>query len=152
MNTKKINEIFGYGLFIVGALKILLVVLVLTQVGTNIRDILNGGSANGEYYPMLGETIGYAQIVLAIGSILMIVLTIKKQPGVIVGYLWGLGALLIEFVTPLSMAFYAVFVQGSVYMKAGMKIREKNTGKDKNYKAIKQSKSNTEWFYGNGDK
>ena len=126
MSIKKLNEIFGYGLFIVGALKILLVILVLIQVGTNITAIFNGGSVNSEYYPTLSTTIGFAQLILAFGSIIMIILNIKKQPEVITGYLWGLGALLIEFITPSIISFYAVFVECSMYMKAGTKIRNKN--------------------------
>ena len=152
MSLKKLNEIFGYGLFIVGALKILLVILVLIQVGTNITAIFNGENSNSEYYPALSTTIGFAQLVLAIGSIIMIILNIKKQPEVITGYLWGLGALLIEFITPSIMFFLAVFVQCSMYMKAGAKIRNKNIGSDKNYRKIKQDMKNTEWFYGNSDK
>lgn len=152
MSVKKLNEIFGYGLFIVGALKILFVILVLIQVGTNITAIFNGGSVNSEYYPALSTIIGFAQLVLAMGSIIMIILNIKRQPEVITGYLWGLGALLIEFITPSIMSFYAVFVECSMYMKAGTKIRNKNTGSDKNYRKIKQDMKNTEWFYGNSDK
>lgn len=152
MSVKKVNEIFGYGLFIVGALKILLVVLVLLQVGSNITAIFNGGNVKSEYYPTLSTAIGFAQIILAIGSILMIIVNMKKQPEVITGYLWGLGALLIEFITPSIMSFYAVFVECSMYMKAGTKIRNKNTGSDKNYRKIKQDMKNTEWFYCNNDK
>lgn len=152
MNIKKINEIFGYGLFIIGVLKILLVILVLIQLGTNITAISNGGSVNSEYYPAFSITIGFAQLILAIGSIIMIILNIKKQPEVITGYLWGLGALLIEFITPSILSFYAVFVECGMYMKAGTKIRNKNTGSDKNYRKIKQDMKNTEWFYGNNDK
>lgn len=152
MSVKKLNEIFGYGLFIVGALKILFVILVLIQVGTNITAIFNGGSVNSEYYPAFSTIIGFAQLVLAMGSIIMIILNIKRQPEVITGYLWGLGALLIEFITPSIMSFYAVFVECSMYMKAGTKIRNKNTGSDKNYRKIKQDMKNTEWFYGNSDK
>lgn len=152
MSIKKLNEIFGYGLFIVGILKILLAILVLIQVGINITAIFNGESVNSEYYPALSTTIGFAQLVLAIGSIIMMILNIKRQPEVITGYLWGLGALLIEFITPSIMSFYAVFVECGLYMKAGTKIRNPNVGSDKNYRKIKQDIKNTEWFYGNSDK
>lgn len=151
-SIRKINEIFEYGFFAVGALKILLVVLVVMQFGTNVLAIFNGGNVNAEYYPILSTTIGFAEIILAIGSIIMIIINIKKQPEVITGYLWGLGALLVELCTPSIMAFYAVFVQCSMYMKAGSKIRNKNIGVDKNYRKIKQDMKNTEWFYGNSDK
>lgn len=152
MSIKKLNEIFGYGLFIVGTLKILLVILVLIQVGTNIAAIFNGESVDSEYYSTFSTIIGFAQLILAFGSIIMIILNIKRQPEVITGYLWGLGALLIEFITPSIMSFYAVFVECGLYMKAGTKIRNKNVGSDKNYRKIKQDIKNTEWFYGNSDK
>ena len=152
MSVKKVNEIFGYGLFIVGALKIILVVLVLAQVGSNITAIFNGGNVESEYYPILSTAIGIAQIILAIGSIVMIIVNMKKQPEVITGYLWGLGALLIEFIAPAIIEFYALFVECSMYMKAGSKIRNQNIGSDKNYRKIKQDIKNTEWFYGNSDK
>lgn len=152
MSLKKINEIFGYSFFIVGALKLLLVILVLIQVGINITAIFNGGNGNSEYYPVFSTIIGFAQIILAIGSIVMIILNIKKQPEVIAGYLWGLGALLIEFITPTIISFYAVFIECGMYMKAGTKIKNQNIGSGKNYRKIKQDMKNTEWFYGNSDK
>lgn len=149
---RKLNEIFGYGLFIVGVAKIILVILVLLQAGTNIIAIFNGGSANSEYYPVLSTTIGFAQLILAVGSIVMIILNIKKQPEVIKGYLYGLGALLLEFVIPPIMSFYFVFVECGMYMKAGTKIRNKNLGSDKDYRKIKQNIKNTEWFYSEKNK
>ena len=107
-------------------------VLVLLQVGSNITAIFNGGDVKSEYYPSLSTIIGFAQLILAIGSIIMIIVNIKKQPGVIIGYLWGLGTLLIELITPSMLSFYAVFVECGMYMKAGTKIRNQNVGSDKN--------------------
>lgn len=152
MSVKKANEIFGYGLFIVGALKLLLLILVVLQLGSNIISIFNGGNVNSEYYPTFSTAIGIAQIILAIGSIIMIIVNIKNQPGVIIGYLWGLGAFLIQFITPSIISFYVVFIECGMYMKAGSKIRKKNIGIDKNYRKIKQDMKNTEWFYENSDK
>ena len=133
MGFKKINEVFGYGLFVVGILKILLVILVIIQVGTNIIAVFNGGNVNADYYPVLSLIIALLQIVLAIGSIIMIILNTKKQPEVILGYLLGLGALLIELITPSIISFYIVFLVCSMYMKAGTKIRDKNIGSDRSY-------------------
>lgn len=152
MITKKLNEIFGYGLFIIGALKIILLILILLQVGTNMTAALNGGSGNLEDYSIISTTIGFAQLILAIGSIIMIILNIKEQPGVIIGYLLGLGAILIEFIIPSIFAVYAIFVESGMYMKAGMKIRNQNTGGNINYRKIKKDMKNTEWFYGDSDK
>ena len=147
MGLKKINEVFGYGLFVVGILKILLVILVIIQVGTNIIAVFNGGNVNADYYPVFSLIIALFQIVLAIGSIIMIILNTKKQPEVILGYLLGLGALLIELITPSIISFYIVFLVCSMYMKAGTKIRDKNIGSDRSYRKIKLDKKNTEWFY-----
>lgn len=144
---RKLNEIFGYGLFIVGVAKIILVILVLLQAGTNIIAIFNGGSANSEYYPVFSLVIGFLQLILAIGSIIMIILNIKKQPQVIIGYLYGLGALLLEFVIPPIMSFYFVFVECGLYMKAGNKIRNVNWGLGKEEKINKKIIKNTDWFY-----
>lgn len=138
--------------FLVGALKILLVFLVLIQFGTNIIAIFNGGNVKDEYYSTFSTAIGFAQIILAIGSIVMIIVNIKKQPEVITGYLWGLGALLIEFIVPSIIYFYIVFIECGMYMKAGIKIRNKNVGSNKNYRKIKQDIKKTEWFYGKSDK
>ena len=152
MSIKKLNEIFGYGLFIVGVLKLLLTILVFTQLRASIATIFNGGEANLEGYSAFSTTIGFAQVVLAIGSIIMIILNIKKTPEVIPGYLWGLGAVLVELIMPPIMFLFTVIAECSMYMKAGTKIVNKNTGTEKNYKKIKQDMKNTEWFYGNDDK
>lgn len=82
----------------------------------------------------------------------MIILNIKKQPEVIVGYLLGLGAILLEFIVPTFLSFYFVFVECGMYMKAGAKVRNKNIGQDINSRKMKQTIKNTEWFYGNDDK
>lgn len=147
MNLKKTNEIFGYALFTIGALKILLIILVLLKLTTNLNSIVNGENVNSDYYPTLSTTIGAAQIILAVGSIIMIIVNIKKQPEVITGYLWGLGALLIEFITPSIISFYAIFVECCMYMKAGNKIRNKNSISSIEHKTSKKIIKNTEWFY-----
>lgn len=147
MNVKNLNKLFGYGYFIIGALKILLVILVLIRLGTNIAVIFNGGSADSDYYSTFSTAIGFGQIILALGSIVMIVANIKKQPGVITGYLYGLGALVIEFVIPPMMLFFFVLVECGLYMKAGSKIKNTNLGYDIENKTSKEMIKNTEWFY-----
>lgn len=52
--------------------------------------------------------------------------------------LFIVGALLIKFIISQIMSFYAVFVECSMYMKTGTKIRNKNIGRNKNYRKIKQ--------------
>ena len=147
MNVSKINKILGYLLFIVGVLKILIAILVLIQMGNNITAIFNGGSGNSEYYPTLSITIGLVQIILALSSIIMIIVNANKQPKVIIGYLYGLGALLLEFIVPSILSFYFVFVESGLYMKAGNKIINTNLGYGREYKKNKEMIKNTEWFY-----
>ena len=144
MSIRKVNEIFGYSAFAVGVLKLLLIILVLVQFGTSI---FNGGSSNSEYFPTFSAIIGFAQIILIISSVIMIVLNRKKEPEVIKGYLYVLGAFLLEIITPPILSFYVAFVECSLYMKAGDRIINKNLSGNKNYKKIKQDIKNTEWFY-----
>lgn len=154
---RKVNEFFSYALFAIGVLKIVFVVLVLIQLGNNIAAIFNGGSTEYGYYPIFSMIIGFAQIMLAIGSVVMIILNINKQPGVIPGYLWGLGAVLLELIAPSFVIFFAVLAECGMYMKAGTKIRNSNgntsyDNKNRSHKKIKQDIKNTEWFYGEEEK
>lgn len=142
MNVKKLNEIFGYGLFGVGAVKILLIMFIILQMFT-------GGTVDTEYFSI---AVGFAEIILAIGSIVMIIVNIKEQPKVIPGYLLGLGAVLIELIVPSILGIFAVFVECGMYMKAGSKVKNGGNIGDKNYKKIKQDMKNTDWFYGDNDK
>ena len=43
MDIRTVNEIFGYGLFGLGALKIVFTILVFLQMFTNVNIALNGG-------------------------------------------------------------------------------------------------------------
>lgn len=147
MNLKKVNEFFGYAHSIVGVLKIILIILVLIQINTTMSETLNGKEVSADYYPTFSTTIGFAQIILAVGSIIMIIFN-KKNSEVILGYLLGLGALLIEFITPAIIFFYISFAQCGLYMKAGSKIRDKNEEKRG---ATKEIIKNTEWFYSDND-
>ncbi|MGN1269578.1 MAG: hypothetical protein ACI4UU_01745 [Clostridia bacterium] len=147
MSVRKLNEIFGYGLFGVGAFKLLLVVLIILQLGTNITAIMNGQNINTNYYTNFSKTIGLAQIILAIGSIIMIFVNIKNTPEVITGYLLGLGALMIEFIIPSFLLIFVAFAQCGMYMKAGAKIKNKNMSYKTEHKTRKKAIKNTEWFY-----
>ena len=150
MNLKTVNEIFGYGLFGVGALKIVFTILVFLQMFTNVNIALNGGDGTDYgYYPTFSIIIGGVQILLAIGSIIMILINSTKQPAVIPGYLWGLGAILIELITPLSIYIFVLFAECGMYMKAGHKIRNQNEYYKSEFrpKTSKATIKNTEWFY-----
>lgn len=147
MSIRKLNEIFGYGLFVVGALKLLLAVLVILQFGTNIAAIMNGENINTDTYANFSMTVALAQIILALGSIIMIFVNIKRSPEVITGYLLGVGAIMLEFITPSFLVIFMVFVQCGMYMKAGTKITNKNVSYKSEQRTSKKTIKNTDWFY-----
>lgn len=152
MNIKTVNEIFGYGLFGIGALKIVFTILVFFQMITNVNIALNGGDGTDYgYYPTFSVILGGAQILLAIGSIIMILVNFTIQPKVIPGYLWGLGAILIELIIPSSLYIFVLFAECGMYMKAGQKIRSNNEIYKDEFKpkTSKKTIKNTEWFYNN---
>lgn len=148
---KTINNFFGYLFYTVAVSKIFVVFLTLLQLGTNLTAIFNGGNVKSNYFPILTTVLGFAELVLLIGSIVMIIINIKKQPGVITGYLYGLGGILLELIMPSSMGIVILFVQFSMFMKAGSKIRSKNIGYERESKTTKKMIKNTDWFYSNED-
>jgi hypothetical protein len=127
MNIKVLNKIFGYALFALGVIKILFTILILIQVGTIITAISSGENVAPENYVVFSWIIGFAQLILAFGSIIMIFLNINKKPGVITGYLLGLVALIIEIITPSILIIFIVFVQCGMYMRARTKIIKNNS-------------------------
>ncbi len=152
MNVKKVNEFFGYALFTLGTLKILLVVLILARLVTNLNDIFSGGSASYEYFPTLVTILNIAETILVLGSIVMIIFNMKKQKEVIIGYLLVLGAVLIGFITPSIMSIGVIFIQSAMYMKASSKIRNKNSLYKERSNPSKKMIKNTEWFYSESNK
>ena len=150
MNLKTVNEFFGYGLFGIGAVKIIYTILLFMQMFTNVNIALNGGiGTDYGYFPLFSRLIGWTQILLAIASVIMIFVNVIKQPGVIPGYLWGLGAILIELITPSSIYIFVLFAECGMYMNAGHKIRSKNVIYKEEFKpkTSKKTIKNTEWFY-----
>ncbi len=43
MNLKTVNKIFGYGFFGIGAIRIIYIILLFSQMVTNVNIALNGG-------------------------------------------------------------------------------------------------------------
>ena len=131
MNMRKANEIFGYGYFVIGVIKIIILILGVIQFGTNVGNIVHGGEVeNSSFYSSLSVMVGFVQIAFAIGSIVMIILNIKKQPGIIPGYLMGLGAVFIELLVPSFLLLFLVIVECGLYMRAGTLIVKKSKEKD----------------------
>lgn len=148
---KKINDFFGYALFTVGTLRMLLIILVLIKMISNLAIIFNGGYADLNYYNLFSTVLAYSQLILAIGSVVMMIINVKKQPGVIRGYLWGLGAVLIELIAPRILIFYVSVAECGMYMKAGITIRKKNNEYPDKHKTTKREIKNTKWFYENSE-
>ena len=94
-------------------------------------NIVHGGEVeNSSFYSSLSVMVGFVQIAFAIGSIVMIILNIKKQPGIIPGYLMGIGALLIEFIVPSFLLLFFIIAECGLYMRAGTLIVKKSKEKD----------------------
>ena len=151
MNLKILNKIFAYGLFGVGALKIISVILVFMQTITILNN--SGGELNYGYFMLFAVVVNWVSILLAIGSIIMIFANSVQQPEVIVGYLWGLGALFLPYIIPSWswLTILGLFAQCSMYMKAGSKIMDNNVIYKNEYrpKTSKKLIKHTEWFYRN---
>ncbi len=147
MNLKKVNDIFGIALSWIGLLKVLLIVLVMFQSGSIATAMVIGGDAVSFDLSTFSTLLGYAQLIVAAGSIVMIFVNIKRYPDVILGYIIGLGAITLEFILPKIIFFVYVFVECGLYIKAGNTIRNKEFkifGID-NDTGVK--KENTDWFF-----
>ena len=150
MNLKKINRIFGYGLFGMGAIKIIYTIFLLSQMVTNVNIALNGGEWSYGYFAIIAQIIGLLQRVTTIGCVIMILVNVMQQPKAVMGYVWGLGAALVPYIIPSWLTIGALIVQCGMLMKAGTEIMSnsdtyKNEVKPKrNDKTIK----NTEWYLG----
>ena len=154
MNLKTVNKIFGYGFFGIGAIRIIYIILLFSQMVTNVNIALNGGEWSYGLFPLITEVIGLLQILLTIGSVIMIFINTIQQPKVIIGYVWGLGAMLVSFIIPSWpwLIIGAFFLQCGMLMKAGTKIVSNSdtyTYKDEfRPKTSKKTIKNTEWYYG----
>lgn len=147
MSIKKANEIFGYSIFAMGPLRLLVVILTLIKVGSSF-GIISGGNVSYDSYTTFSTILSFVQLFLAVASIVMIFLNRKYQPNLITGYLLGLGAFLIECILPALMLIVAC----GMYMKAGTKIINENKKYEEREKTTKKMIKNTEWFYTDQDK
>ena len=152
MNLKTVNKIFGYGFFGIGAIRIIYIILLFSQMVTNVNIALNGGEWSYGFFPIIAQVISLVQTLLTIGSIIMIFVNITQQPKVIKGYVWGLGAMLVPFIIPSWpwLIIGAFLIQCGMFMKAGTEIIS-NSDTYKNEfrpKTSKKTIKNTEWYYG----
>lgn len=150
MNLKNANGFFGYGFFALGTLKSLFTILIFFQMFTNINIALNGGDGtNYGYFPAFSLIIGGIQFFLLIGSIIMIFINLTTRPKVILGYLLGLGAALLEVIVGSSIFYFLiVFAECGMYLKAGQKIINNNKIYKDEFVPKKRKKSkSSEWYY-----
>lgn len=152
MNLKKVNQIFGYSLFAIGVIRIIYVIIVMLKAFQNVTIIFAGGNASLEYFPVLSTIIGFAEMFLAIGSIIMIILNLRKgQFKIIIGYGAGLLALLVELIVPSFLAIISRFIESSIYMWAGNKVVKANADYKGVIKTSRKIVKNTDWFYSNNN-
>ena len=146
MNLKKVNDIFGIALSWIGLLKVLLIVLVMFQSGSIATAMVMGGEAATFDISTFSTILGYAQLIFAASSIVMIFVNIKKYPEVILGYILGLVAIALEFILPSIIFFLYVFAECGLYIKAGNILRNKEF-KLFNVENEKVKVENTDWFF-----
>ena len=150
MNLKTVNKIFGYGFFGIGAIRIIYIILLFSQMVTNVNIALNGGKWSYGLFPLITEVISLLQIVLTIGSVIMIFVNTIQQPKVIIGYVWGLGAMLVPYIIPSWLTIGALIVQCGMLMKAGTEIMSTSDTYKNEFKPKMSNKTikNTEWYLG----
>ena len=144
MNNKRADNIFSYGYLFVGGLELVSAIIVLIDLSVIISSKVNSG-----IFAMILLILNYLKIALFVGSIVMIVLSIKEKSIALKGYLIGLSGRFIVYLLPSSVS---VFVQSILFLMAGYIIRKNNYINGKSYKEIRKNIDNTEWFYGNENK
>ena len=152
MNLKTVNRIFGYGLFAMGAIKIIYTIFLLSQMVTNVNIALNGGEWSYGFFPIIAQVISLVQTLLTIGSVIMIFVNITQQPKVIKGYGWGLGAMLVPYIIPSWpwLIIGTLILQCGMLMKAGTEIMSNSDTYKNEFKPKMSNKTikNTEWYLG----
>lgn len=146
MFIKRLNHFCGYAFYIVGVLRVLVVILAIISAGSAMVSIFSGNNNVDVSYgglTIFGSAIAIAQILLTMISIPMIFINKKEEPEISTGYLYGGGAYLLEFIIPGFLMIYFVFVEAFLYMKAGNKIIKITS----TYSKIQRREANTEWFY-----
>ena len=152
MNLKKINRIFGYGLFGIGAIKIIYTIFLLSKISNNVNSAFNGGEWNYGFFSLIITVINLVQVLLMIVSAIMIFVNIMEQPKVIKGYAWGLGSMLVTYIIPSWpwLIIGTLILQCGMLMKAGTEIMSTSDTYKNEFKPKMSNKTikNTEWYLG----
>lgn len=152
---KKTNNLFGWGLLIVGVAKIVIVVIAIFLMFSIISSIFEGGDYSYVStllkYSIASELIGGVQLVLAICSVVMLIICFIKCPKVAGGYAIGIGAYCFNLFSEMFFSGLWLLIMiacvGVMYIKAGNKIREDNEKYVKDAKKTTNYLNNTKWFY-----
>lgn len=148
MNLKKANDFLGYSFYTVGASKIILIILAFLKFGNDVSDIVNNNAlTSSDIIILCSGLIGIAQIVLAIAAVVMIFINMSNEPKAVKGYLYSIGAILIEIFAPSFLMIFFIFAECGLYMKAGTILVKSNSGISKNNKRNEELTKNTEWFF-----
>jgi len=148
MNLKKTNDFLGYSFYTVGASKIILIILAFLNFGNDVSDIVNNNAlTSSDIIILCSGIIGIAQIVLAIAAVVMIFINMSNEPKAVKGYLYSIGAILIEIFVPSFLMIFFIFAECGLYMKAGTILVKSNSGISKNNKRNEELTKNTEWFF-----
>lgn len=98
------------------------------------------------------KVINLVQVLLMIGSAIMIFVNIKEQPKVIKGYAWGLGSMLVTYIIPSWpwLIIGTLILQCGMLMKAGTEIMSTSDTYKNEFKPKMSNKTikNTEWYLG----
>ena len=151
MSLRGINNIFGWGFIIIGALRVLMIFLAILAIFSNLSAIYSGGAVSSiDNVSTLSTCIGFVQILLGLCSIVMFIINIFKGPEVVSGYGKAIGAFILCIIGEMFsnlLGFGIIIVASGIYVKAGIDIRENNFKYIKDTKKAKKVEENTGWFY-----
>lgn len=133
-------------------LKIVLIIGVILQTGNAFVSFITRTSMSLYNLSTYSTYLAYAQVFLAICSIVMIFVNSKRYPEVISGYLMGLLAIGLEFLLSGILYLIYIFFECSLYIKAGEKIRNKKLKLFYINHNVNIDLKDTEWFFKDKDK
>lgn len=143
-----LNKFFAYAFFVVGTCMIILLMLVVTQFTSNLNAVNSDAELDATNYGIFSSTIGWCQLLLALGSFLMIILNIKNNPKAIIGYLLSYVGFILEIILPSLFVMLMFPTVAGIYMKAGSIINKSISGDAYGYRKTYRKKSKSvDWFY-----
>lgn len=147
MKIKGINEILGYIYFVLGAVKLMYIIVIVFKTITYIQSIFSGGNAILDIYKYetFSTILGGIELVLGAVAIVMLILNITKGTQVILPYLLNIFAVLIQF-SPI-LTFWLTVSACGIYMKQGSRIVKLNKGEVTKLSRVSKQVNDTDWFY-----